>query len=347
MKPSTLYTLAAGLVLVSAAVTWRSHTVREVQEANVVAGGHNAASPEAAPSEAATPIPWLTPDRRPLSSPLPPLPPHLADAMPEVRFKLTAEGELIPTPSVRTLFDFFLSGLEEEPLPTVLARIEQTLSAHLSEPALTQARALLEHYLDYRIQLDALARSAQPVMTPSGFDLAALRQREEALESLRQGNFSDAEAQAFFGLEQTQDQYMLAYLGITQNRSLSERERTRALAALDQQLPQPIRELRQRVTRHGELHQQVRQMRAAGASDAEIYQTRAQTLGDDAAARLAELDRERAQWQQRLEGFVEERERIRQSGLSAEDQGAAIDALVTRQFSGPEIARVRALSEEL
>ncbi|SDW35198.1 lipase secretion chaperone [Marinobacter mobilis] len=281
------------------------------------------------------------------ASPLPPLPSHLADAMPEIRFEVNDEGDLIPTHATRTLFDFFLSGLEDEPLPQVLARLEQTLSSHLDEPALSQARALLDRYLNYRIQLDALAREAQPVRSPSGFDLVVLQQRQETLEGLRQGNFSSAEAQAFFGLEEAQDRYMLGYLRISQDTSLTDRERASALASLDHQLPQPIREVRQRVTRHGELYQQVRQMRADGATDADVYQARAQTLGNDAAARLAELDQQRINWQQRLNTFIQERNRILQSGLSASDQQAAIDEVLTRRFSGPEITRVRALSTEL
>lgn len=283
----------------------------------------------------------------PAPSSLPPMPSHLADAMPEIRFELSDKGDLIPTHATRTLFDFFLSGLEDEPLPQVLARLEQTLAAHLREPALSQARALLDRYLNYRIQLDTLARETQPVRTSSGFDLVALQQRQEILEGLRQGNFSSAEAQAFFGLEEAQDRYMLGYLRISQDSSLTDRERARALASLDHQLPQPIREVRQRVTRHGELYQQVVQMRAAGATDADVYQTRAQALGDDAAARLAELDQQRANWQQRLEGFIQERDRIRQSGLSANDQQAAIDEVLASRFSGPEMTRVRALSAEL
>lgn len=281
------------------------------------------------------------------SEPLPPLPESLAGAMPDLTFEIDSDGNLIPNPETRNIFDFFLAGLEDEPLELVLTRLEQMLANNLGEPALGQARDLLQRYLDYRIRMDGLTESAQPVMTSSGFDLAALRQRQNELTALRQGSFSASEAEAFFGLEAVQDRYMLEYLAISQDPNLSERARTSALADLDAQLPAPIRDIRQRVTRNGQLYQQVRQMRLAGASTAEVYQTRAEALGDEAASRLAELDQQRAKWQQRLQDFVRERDNIRQSGLSPSDQQQAIDQLIGQRFSGPEVVRVQALSAEL
>ncbi|SFM36898.1 lipase secretion chaperone [Marinobacter zhejiangensis] len=284
---------------------------------------------------------------RAISDALPPLPDHLTDAMPDITFQTDANGDLIPTLATRNIFDFFLSALEDEPLEQVLARLERTLSSHLEEPALTQARDLLERYLSYRIELDALAKQAQPVMTSSGFDVVALQQRQETLEGLRQGRFSGTEAEAFFGLEETQDRHMLEYLRISQDSSLSDNERNRALASLEQQLPQALREVRQRVTRNGEVYRQVNQMRAAGASDAEVFQARTHVLGAEAATRLAELDQQRAQWQQRLDDFLQARNRIRQSGMSVSDQQAAIDDLIASRFTGAEVVRARALSAEL
>ncbi|GAA3563985.1 lipase secretion chaperone [Marinobacter xestospongiae] len=281
--------------------------------------------------------------------PLPPLPPHLADAQPRFRLAVDSDGNLRPTPDMRRLFDFYLAGLTDEPLELVMTRIQQALSDELGDQpqALAQARNLLTRYIDYRLALDDLAGATPPRLATGAFDLEALRQRQQHLQTLRGTQFNDDEQGAFFALESRQDEHLLTYMEIAQHPGLQEDQRAQALAALEHSLPTELRQLRQRVTSHAELYQHTRQLRDQGASPAELYQLRAQTLGDNAAARLAELDRERQYWRQRLDTFVADRNRLRQSELPPAAQQAAIDQLIEQRFSATEALRVRALSPEL
>lgn len=305
----------------------------------------------------AGPAPTLAPSASTLVLPatvtrpesLPPMPPHLVDAQPEVQLEVDANGALIPTPDIRRLFDFYLSGLSDEPLELALLRIERALAGQLADSpqALTEARDLLGRYVDYRLGLDNLESASMATMTPDGFDLEVLRRRHQQVQALRTASFSAEEAEAFFALDQVQDQYMLDYLSVQQNPALSEVERSQALAALEHSLPEEIRQLRRRVTRNANLYEQAREMRQLGASSAEIYQARAQALGDEAAANLAKLDQQRAQWQQRLDTFAAEQQRIRQSDMSPDARQAAIELLISSEFSGTEALRVRALAPEL
>ncbi|UDL05885.1 lipase secretion chaperone [Marinobacter sp. CA1] len=259
------------------------------------------------------------------------------------------DGNLRPTPDVRRLFDFYLAGLTDEPLELVMTRIQQALSDELGDQpqALAQARNLLTRYIDYRLALDDLAGATPPRLATGAFDLEALRQRQQHLQTLRDTQFNDDEQGAFFALESRQDEHLLTYMEIAQHPGLQEDQRAQALAALEHSLPAELRQLRQRVTSHAELYQHTRQLRDQGASPAELYQLRAQTLGDNAAARLAELDRERQHWRQRLDTFVADRNRLRQSELPPAAQQAAIDQLIEQRFSATEALRVRALSPEL
>ena len=59
-------------------------------------------------------------------------------------------GNLIPTPQLRQLFEYFLSALGEESLPQLVARIQRALSV-LDEPARAQALVTLGAYLDYKL----------------------------------------------------------------------------------------------------------------------------------------------------------------------------------------------------
>src|SRR5690606_32313520 len=48
-------------------------------------------------------------------------------------------GNLVPTPGLRDIFDYFLSVLGEEPLDVIVARINAYLASNLSASAATQA----------------------------------------------------------------------------------------------------------------------------------------------------------------------------------------------------------------
>lgn len=79
----------------------------------------------------------------------------------------------------------------------------------------------------------------------------------------------------------------------------------------------------------------VRRMRADGASDDEVYRTRAAMLGAQAANALALLDREEAQWRQRIADYLERRQAV--SG-----DAAAVHALRDSLFTAEELERLAA-----
>jgi lipase chaperone LimK len=66
-------------------------------------------------------------------------------------------------------------------------------------------------------------------------------------------------------------------------------------------------------------------------------------VGEEAAARLGELDRRREEWSRRVEAFREERARIRASIREEGARGAAEQALLERSFTEQEQLRVRAI----
>lgn len=276
-----------------------------------------------------------------------PLPAALSGAEPDVGLEVDDQGHLVPTYDVLVLFDFYLAGLADEPLETVLTRIHFSLSEQLEGIALKQARDLLRRYVDYRVALVDLDAPATSGLPRNAFSVVALNRRLKGLMGLRESMFTESENTAFFGLDQVQDEYAVRRLAIEQDPSLDEVQRHRAIAELESQLPADVRALRQRVSRDAELYVTTESMREQGASAEAVYQFRAEALGDEAAANLARLDRERAQWHQRLEAYARERDRIRQSGLSPADQRTAVERLLERSFSGLERKRVWALDPEL
>jgi len=89
-------------------------------------------------------------------------------------------------------------------------------------------------------------------------------------------------------------------------------------------------------------------LRELGADQAEIQTRREETFGEAAAERLAELDRRRAQWDERVALYRAERDALeagadRDEAGSEADWEAELSRLRSRHFEGPELVRIRAL----
>lgn len=268
------------------------------------------------------------------------LPPSLQGASHGIRLQVDSSGKLVLDPQLLQLFDFYFNAINEEPIEKILLRIHNDLASQVQGPALAQARDLLKRYLDYRLAMIDLPKgNSEPTAE-------AFEQHLQALAQLRGQYFSEAEIQAFFSSDISQDEFMLAQLSLHE-RGLSPEEYRVQLAQLEAQLPTEQRLARQQVSRDGELYETTEAMRQAGASDEEIYQLRAKTLDPQAASELQKLDAERRDWQARLQTYAQARNSLRQSGLSATDQQDAINKLQISSFNELERKRVSAMDAEL
>jgi len=274
---------------------------------------------------------------------LPTLPRSLQGSSPDVVLKTDANGNLLIEANILHLFEFYLSALVEEPLETSLTRISLALAEQLQGAALAQARDLLKRYLDYKIALVDV--DTIPVLDDAGgtYSLTAIAARQQQLQALRQQHFSAAENTAFFQEENAYDNYMTQYLAIAQDQTLDAARRQQAITQLEQQLPEPMRQARQQATQQTQLYETTEELKKNGASTEELFQVRAQALGAEAAAALAELDKKQADWDRRLNSYQQEREAIRQAGLSEQDQQAAISRLIEQRFEANERLQVQAL----
>ena len=121
-------------------------------------------------------------------------------------------------------------------------------------------------------------------------------------------------------------------------------ERQRKLDELEQQLPASEREARADALGPVRLMHDEQQLQEAGASPEEIRTLREQQFGAEAADRLEALDRERAEWQQRLDDYRRARRAIEDDGsLSAAARAHAVDTLMDERFTPQERLRVEAL----
>ena len=213
----------------------------------------------------------------------------------------------------------------------IRARIVAEIRARLPASAVAGAEAFFASYLGYRAAAEALFATE-----PASEDL---ERRFQRIREIRREAFGAGVAADLFAEEEHVTEVDLARRRVAQDASLSREERERRLAALEAELPEAERAARAEVRQAVDLRAAEAALRAAGAGDAEIRAERERRVGPDAAARLAELDVERAEWSARVESWRAERDALRTRGAT----DAELAALRDERFTAPERLRLDAL----
>ncbi|RQV05145.1 lipase secretion chaperone [Burkholderia cenocepacia] len=266
------------------------------------------------------------------------LPPSLAGSS-APSLPLDTGGHLAKSRAVRDFFDYCLTARSDLSAAALDAFVVREIAAQL-DGTVAQVEAL-DVWHRYRAYLDALAtlRDAGAV---DKSDLAALQLALDQRASIAYRTLGDW-SQPFFGVEQWRQRYDLARLKITQDRSLTDAQKAERLAALEQQMPADERAAQQRVDRQRAAIDQIAQLQKSGATPDAMRAQLTQTLGPEAAARVAQMQQDDASWQSRYADYATQRAQIESAGLSPQDRDAQIAALRQRVFTKPGEA-VRAAS---
>lgn len=269
-----------------------------------------------------------------------PLPASLAGTQVDGRFHVDDAGNLLISEDIRRIFDYFLSTLGEESLASSVQRLRAFIGEQLDAPAESQALALLDQYLDYKRQLVQLERDL-PLLA----DLAALRQRQAAVQALRARIFSVEAHHAFFASEEAYNTFTLERLAIQRNPDLDPSAKAAAIDQLRSSLPDELQAMVASQLQ-ADLRAQVGALQAAGGNAEQVRQLRQQLVGAEATTRLEALDQQRLHWQQRLQAYLKDKARIEASeGLSDSDKVAAIGRLQEEGFNPQERLRLQAATE--
>lgn len=218
---------------------------------------------------------------------------------PDGDIKQSVEGELVVDAELGHLFDYYLAGMGEKDLAAIRSEIERELERRLKPGPAAQAKRLLASYLDYKRALVGLEQQL-----PDGADMAkSARARLEATQKLRLRFFTAREIAGLFGFSDAYDLDALARIDISLDATLNDAQRANKLAALDRKLSPAMREEREAPTRVIRTEENVLKMRAQGASDDDVYRVRAAAFSPEGASRLAQLDREEADWKLRIAAY--------------------------------------------
>jgi len=252
-----------------------------------------------------------------------------------------AAGHFVPTLDARRLFDYFLTATGEVPDDALRARIAREIARRLPAEAAREATALLDRYLVYRERVRALATAD----VPDDHDLDA---RLATLIALRRETLGPDAAEAFFAEEEADARRLLDSRRIANDPTLAPEDRAARIEAVfataEADLPTEVREARAASRLATALRGAENEVRARGGDAAEIAALRTRLVGPEAAARLAELDRTRADWQSRVDAFRAARTRIlADPSLAATERDAAVARLGEESFTPAERRRVEAL----
>ena len=181
-----------------------------------------------------------------------------------------------------------------------------------------------------------------------GSDAADLEARLATLVALRREMLGAEAAEAFFAEEEADARRLLEVRRVMRDPALSAEARAERVAAIDAaveaELPPEEREARAAMRLATTLRAAEDEVRSRGGDDAELQQLRERLAGPEAAGRLADLDRQRAAWQGRVDAYRTARERLASDpSLDEAGRAAAIARLLDESFTEPERRRVAAL----
>ncbi|UJB30593.1 lipase secretion chaperone [Chromobacterium sp. Beijing] len=258
--------------------------------------------------------------------------PSLRGTQADGRARVEASGALRVDAELRRLFDYQLATLGERDLPAVRKAVQQALQSQLGAAALGQALALFDRYVAYRRALSETKLAAGNVA-----------EGLQRMRALRLQFLSASEVAGLFGDEDVYDDFTVQRLRIAADAGLSAEQKAARLKALEAALPAELRAARQEPVKHLALAEAEAALRKKGGGEQELYALRAGMVGQAAADRLSQLDREQAQWQARIDGYRREAQRLRAvPGLDAAQRQQALTALRAQRFNAQEQLRLDA-----
>ncbi len=249
-----------------------------------------------------------------------------------------ADDSVIANVELRHLFDYYLGAIGEKTLPQIRAEIELQLIQRLPEAAVPAAKQLLERYIAYKSALVDLEKNL-----PQQAGMSPLRARLVAMRQVRERYFSPKEIAGMWSFDDSYDDDAVARWEIMQDPHLSPEEKRARLAKLDAAMSPALRQAREAPHKVAKEEDKAKEMRAAGASEDDIYHMRATTFSPEAATRMAAVDQENANWKNRIADYLDQRNKVLgDATLSDADRQAALQQLRDAQFSVNEQKRLGA-----
>ena len=253
--------------------------------------------------------------------------------------------QLVVTEGLRRLFDYFLSALGEEDEAVIYARVESYIRSHTPEPAASQAVTIFDQYVAYLKAIPAIESrygNLQLQATKNGeLDLNVVTQQQQDVAKLRQQHFSKETIKAFFGAEDEYDDYSLAMVKINQDKQMSDAQREAARQDYISRMPDNATKANiAQQANLDELISRTEQMQAKGATAEELYSMRRELVGAPAAARLAQVDQQDANFDQRFKQYQAQKQQLLSQNADKAQAQTQITQMEQQLFNETERKRL-------
>ena len=258
-------------------------------------------------------------------------------------YPVDSDGNLLFSAAIKHRFEYFLSTMGEFPLDDVLQMVRGDIEANLTSPAKEQALKLFDDYIAYKYALVELEKTFEPSQHYEVSNIERFRHQLEQLRNKRREHLDSEAADAFFGFDELYDDFMLSQLEIQNNRQLTPSEKQQQIQALQQGLPEDVRQMREETERISKVFELTQEMKEEGASESQVFDYNSQQFGQEAAQRLQALDENRQAWQQKVDNYLLEKSQILKDDLlSHEEKIQKIKRLANERFTSLELKRLPA-----
>lgn len=227
--------------------------------------------------------------------------------------RYSATGALLVDAELARVFAYFISPYGEQ-LPTAMTSdMEQQIVRHFKPDVVSEAKRLFVRYLTYRRELHGAEKTLSAGLDP----VAAARERLETKRRIRAKIFSAQESERLFELEDASEMNAALQLEINRDAALT--------GAQEEQM------------KFARLDEATQRLRAAGASEEEVFRVRAAAYSPEVAQRLMEADQKEKIWQSRVASYLAERTRlIEDAALSYASRAASLQQLSDAHFNADE-----------
>lgn len=223
--------------------------------------------------------------------------------------------------------------------------MESYIRHHTPEPAASQAVTIFNQYVAYLKALPEIEKrygNLQLQATKSGeLDLNAVAQQKQDIANLRQQYFDKSTITAFFGAEDDYDNYSIEMVRIDQNKQMSDVQKQAARQDYISRLPENATKANiMQQANISELMTRTEQMKDRGATPEELYNMRRELVGAPAAERLAQVDQEDANFDQRFTQYETQKNRLLSQDVDAAQAQIQINQLEQQLFNDTERKRL-------
>lgn len=247
-------------------------------------------------------------------------------------FKMDQNNQLIINEQTKNCFEYVITQNNQPDVNQSESNFKRYITENYTKTAASQILSLWNRYSQYRIKLSNLHLSENSQTIDTQYYHLVFN----AIKKLRLRFFSKYEIQALFRPEENMYHfYILNRMDILTNEKLTEKEKAQRLHQLFKSLPQKWKTSFGQPYVLQDLQELTADIQARGGNEKELKEMRLSLLGADASQYLEVLTKHQNKWGNRVNRYLNERDRILHSNMDQAVKNIVIQHLKEQYFKIP------------